>query len=75
MQLETNLVREQENQVKELMRRIEKLESETTAKQSSLEQVSTMKVPYMYQNLKLIMVSYFLPQKHLLELEVKVAKI
>lgn len=44
MQLETNLVREQENQVKELMRRIEKLESETMAKQNSLEQVITSSV-------------------------------
>jgi coiled-coil domain-containing protein 6 len=44
MELEQTLEQEQQNQISKLMKKIEKLESETTAKQASLEQLRKDKV-------------------------------
>ena len=47
MQLESNLAREQENQVNKLLKRIDKLEKDTQNKQCSLEQVKNIEAIFL----------------------------
>ena len=54
MQLESNLAREQENQVNKLLKRIDKLEKDTQNKQCSLEQVKNIEAIFLGKNINFL---------------------